>query len=48
MTGTRVTMGKYGGSLWIIKRGGREIAYANTKAEAKRKADAIRAGTWNR
>jgi hypothetical protein len=48
MTGARVTMGQYGGRLWIIKKGGVEITYANTKAEAKKKADAIRAGTYGR
>ena len=44
----RVTIGLHGGHLWIIKKGGKEIAYAETKTMAKKKAQAIRDGTWNR
>jgi hypothetical protein len=44
----RVTIGQHGGHLWIIKKDGKEIAYAETKPMAKRKAQAIRDGTWGR
>ena len=40
----RVTMGRYGGQLWIIKKGGKVIAYAETKKMAQWKADKIRKG----
>jgi hypothetical protein len=39
----RVTIGKHGGSLWIIKKSGKEITYAETKSSAQKKAKAIRA-----
>jgi hypothetical protein len=44
MTTQRVTIGKHGGHLWIIKKGGKEIAYAETKKMAQWKADKIRKG----
>lgn len=44
----RVTKGKHGGSLWVIKKNGREVAYALTKTEAERKQKAIRDGVWGR
>ena len=43
----RVTIGKHGGHLWIIKKGGKEISYALTEAEAKKKQMWIRDGTFD-
>jgi hypothetical protein len=47
MSTQRVTISK-SGHLYVIKKGGREVAYAETKVMAKRKAQAIRDGTWGR
>ena len=44
MTAQRVTVSK-SGHLYVIKKGGREIAYAENKAMAKRKQKMIKEGT---
>ena len=43
-TTQRVTISK-SGHLYVIKKGGREIAYAENKAMAKRKQKMIKEGT---
>ena len=46
MAKPRVTISK-SGHLYVIKKGGKEVAYAQTKAAAQKKADAIRQGkSW--
>ena len=39
----RVTISKSGG-VYVIKRSGREVGYAQTKENAKKRAQAIREG----
>jgi hypothetical protein len=47
MAKPRVTISK-SGRLYVIKKGGHEVSYARTKAEAERKAKDIRAGIAKR
>lgn len=42
---SRVTIGLHGGHLWIVKKDGKEVTYAHTKAEAKKKQKWVKDGT---
>lgn len=43
MTTQRITISK-SGHLYVIKKGGHEVAYAHTKVEAKKKQKMIKEG----
>jgi hypothetical protein len=40
----KYTKGRHGGFLWIIKKDGKEYAYAETEAMAERKIKKLREG----